>query len=73
VQAIPNETLPLVFRLLGMGDAGGGPKVTSPFKFLYVNRKEALRSHLERLAACLVSHDWSPATGHLQRRMLPAP
>jgi len=47
VQAIPKETLPMVFRLLGMG---GGPKVTPPFKLLFTNDKQALRAHLERLA-----------------------
>jgi len=47
VQAIPKETLPMVFRLFGMG---GGPKVTPPFKFRFVNDRRALRSHLERLS-----------------------
>jgi hypothetical protein len=48
VQAIPKEMLPVVFRLFGMG---GGPKVTPPFKFLFMTDKKALRAHLERLAA----------------------
>jgi hypothetical protein len=47
VQNIPKETLPLAFRLLGMG---GGPKVIPPFKLLFVSNKPALRAHLERLA-----------------------
>jgi hypothetical protein len=47
VQNIPNETLPLAFRLLGMG---GGPKVIPPFKVLFVGDKKALRAHLQRLA-----------------------
>ncbi len=46
IQNIPKETLPLAFRLLGMG---GGPKVTPPFKLLFASDTKALRAHLERL------------------------